>query len=72
MTDEEFKKSKNELDKLKIKKEQIKINEDKLKVLKANGLENKSLTIVYLSSLAYFILFLISHKRSLSNIFLSV
>ena len=71
MTDEEFKKSKNELDKLKIKKEQIKINEDKLKVLKANGLENKSLTIVYLSSLAYFILFLISMvlNNTLASIF---
>ena len=71
MTDEEFKKSKNELDKLKIKKEQIKINEDKLKVLKANGLENKSLTIVYLSSLAYFILSLISMvlNNTLASIF---
>ena len=71
MTDEEFKKSKNELDKLKIKKEQIKINDDKLKVLKANGLENKSLTIVYLSSLAYFILFLISMvlNNTLASIF---
>lgn len=69
MTDEKFKKSKNELDKLKVQiEEQIKINEEKLKVLEINSLEVKGKLTLSFSILAYFILFLISTFLNITNI----